>query len=458
LKQSRGGKNDMLDEKTAREIDQFLKTQKDEGTFKNERVIESPQKASIQVGGKQVLNFCSNNYLGLSDDERVIQAAKDAMDRWGFGLSSVRFICGTQRIHKELEDALSSFLHKEDTILFSSCFDANGALFQPLVGQDDAIISDELNHASIIDGTRLSKAERLRYRHADMDDLKRCLEQAKEKRRRIICTDGVFSMDGDVARLDKICDLADTYDSMVMVDDSHATGYLGDTGRGSGEYWHVEDRIDLLTTTFGKGLGGASGGCISGKKRLIDLYRQSARPYLFSNSLAPAICGATLQVLKMLSDENPYAKRTKENAAYFRKKMQVRTRPGAVSLQGAPGGVHRHRPGTVLHRAVCDRIPKRRSFGTPETRTGQACRTRRHTVSLLISSRTPSTANVMVFSVSNNLGLDIPSFSRSWLPMTKKQAPARAPRWAAQHINAAPSISLASTPSRFHASHFCSKS
>jgi glycine C-acetyltransferase len=190
------------------------------------------------------------------------------------------------------------------------------------VGQDDAIISDELNHASIIDGTRLSKAERLRYRHADMDDLKRCLEQAKEKRRRIICTDGVFSMDGDVARLDKICDLADTYDSMVMVDDSHATGYLGDTGRGSGEYWHVEDRIDLLTTTFGKGLGGASGGCISGKKRLIDLYRQSARPYLFSNSLAPAICGATLQVLKMLSDENPYAKRTKENAAYFRKKMQ----------------------------------------------------------------------------------------------------------------------------------------
>jgi glycine C-acetyltransferase len=312
----------MLDEKTAREIDQFLKTQKDEGTFKNERVIESPQKASIQVGGKQVLNFCSNNYLGLSDDGRVIQAAKDAMDRWGFGLSSVRFICGTQRIHKELEDALSSFLHKEDTILFSSCFDANGALFQPLVGQDDAIISDELNHASIIDGTRLSKAERLRYRHADMDDLKRCLEQTKEKRRRIICTDGVFSMDGDVARLDKICDLADSYDSMVMVDDSHATGYLGDTGRGSGEYWHVEDRIDLLTTTFGKGLGGASGGCISGKKRLIDLYRQSARPYLFSNSLAPAICGATLQVLKMLSDENPYAKRTKENAAYFRKKMQ----------------------------------------------------------------------------------------------------------------------------------------
>lgn len=251
--------------KNGTEIDQFLKTQKDEGTFKNERVIESPQKASIQVGGKQVLNFCSNNYLGLSDDGRVIQAAKDAMDRWGFGLSSVRFICGTQRIHKELEDALSSFLHKEDTILFSSCFDANGALFQPLVGQDDAIISDELNHASIIDGTRLSKAERLRYRHADMDDLKRCLEQAKEKRRRIICTDGVFSMDGDVARLDKICDLADTYDSMVMVDDSHATGYLGDTGRGSGEYWHVEDRIDLLTTTFGKGSAAPAAGASAEK-------------------------------------------------------------------------------------------------------------------------------------------------------------------------------------------------
>ena len=308
--------------KLKQELEAFVQEQAKAGTLKNERIIESPQSASISVAGKPVLNFCANNYLGLSDDKKVIQAAKDAMDIWGYGLSSVRFICGTQVIHKQLEEAISAFFHTEDTILFSSCFDANGALFEPLVGEGDVIISDELNHASIIDGVRLSKAQRLRYRHSNMEELEHCLIEAQGARRRIICTDGVFSMDGDIACLDRICSLAEKYDSLVMVDDSHASGYIGKTGRGTGEYWGVQERIDLMTTTFGKALGGASGGCITGRKSLIDLYRQRARPYLFSNTVAPAICGGTLQVLKMLSSSNPYAKKTMENALHFRSSME----------------------------------------------------------------------------------------------------------------------------------------
>ncbi|MFA6844106.1 MAG: glycine C-acetyltransferase [Sphaerochaetaceae bacterium] len=312
----------MLSMKLKQELEAFVQEQAKAGTLKNERIIESPQSASISVAGKPVLNFCANNYLGLSDDKKVIQAAKDAMDIWGYGLSSVRFICGTQVIHKQLEEAISAFFHTEDTILFSSCFDANGALFEPLVGEGDVIISDELNHASIIDGVRLSKAQRLRYRHSNMEELEHCLIEAQGARRRIICTDGVFSMDGDIACLDRICSLAEKYDSLVMVDDSHASGYIGKTGRGTGEYWGVQERIDLMTTTFGKALGGASGGCITGRKSLIDLYRQRARPYLFSNTVAPAICGGTLQVLKMLSSSNPYAKKTMENALHFRSSME----------------------------------------------------------------------------------------------------------------------------------------
>jgi len=309
--------------KVKKELSSFLGDLKNQGLLKEERIIETPQSGRIEVdGGKEVLNFCANNYLGLADNPDVIQAAKDAMDRWGYGLSSVRFICGTQTIHTQLEEAVSKFIGTEKTILFTSCFDANGALFDPLLGKEDAVISDELNHASIIDGVRLCKAKRFRYSHSNMEELEECLKQASDCPRKLICTDGVFSMDGDIARLDKICDLADKYDALVMVDDSHATGYIGPNGRGTGEYYGVQDRIDLVTTTFGKALGGASGGCISGKAELIDLYRQRARPYLFSNTVAPAIAGGTLKVLELLSDGNPYRKKTMENAKYFREKME----------------------------------------------------------------------------------------------------------------------------------------
>jgi len=300
---------------------QFSELQ-EQGLFKRERIIVTPQSADIKVStGEEVLNFCANNYLGLSNHPAVIEAAQETMEQWGYGLSSVRFICGTQKIHKELEEKVSRFLHTEDTILYAACFDANGGIFEPLFGAESAIISDELNHASIIDGVRLCKAARFRYRHSDMSELEDCLQQAKSSKYRIIATDGVFSMDGDIAKLPEICSLAEQYDALVMVDDSHATGYIGKTGRGTFEHFGLEGKIDLITTTFGKALGGAMGGCTSGRKELIEMLRQRSRPYLFSNSLAPAIVGGTLKVLEMLSLSTELQKKVNENAAYFRKKM-----------------------------------------------------------------------------------------------------------------------------------------
>lgn len=303
------------------ELNLYLDGLKDKGLSKEERILKSPQSGEIVVNdGKEVINFCANNYLGLCDNKEVIEASKNAMDKWGFGLSSVRFICGTQQIHKDLEAKISNFLNTDDTILFSSCFDANGALFEPLLKKEDAIISDELNHASIIDGVRLCKAERYRYKHSNMEDLERCLKESKDCKRRLIATDGVFSMDGDIAKLKEIVNLANKYQAIVMVDDSHATGYIGKTGRGTPEYNGVE--VDLISTTFGKALGGASGGCISGKQCLIDLFRQHARPYLFSNTLAPSIAGGTMKVIELIEKENPYREKTMENALYFRNKME----------------------------------------------------------------------------------------------------------------------------------------
>ena len=300
---------------------QFSELQ-EQGLFKRERIIVTPQSADIEVStGEEVLNFCANNYLGLSNHPAVIEAAQETMEKWGYGLSSVRFICGTQKIHKELEEKVSRFLHTEDTILYAACFDANGGIFEPLFGAESAIISDELNHASIIDGVRLCKAARFRYRHSDMSELEDCLQQAKSSKYRIIATDGVFSMDGDIAKLPEICSLAEQYDALVMVDDSHATGYIGKTGRGTSEHFGLEGKIDLITTTFGKALGGAMGGCTSGRKELIEMLRQRSRPYLFSNSLAPAIVGGTLKVLEMLSLSTELQEKVTENAAYFRKKM-----------------------------------------------------------------------------------------------------------------------------------------
>ncbi|MHC1692966.1 MAG: glycine C-acetyltransferase [Sphaerochaetaceae bacterium] len=311
-----------MDSKLQIELQTFLDSLETHGLSKKERILQTPQSARIGVDNREVLNFCANNYLGLADNPQVIEAAKQAMDRWGYGLASVRFICGTQELHKELEKRLSRFLGTDDTILFSSCFDANGALFEPLISEEDAVISDELNHASIIDGVRLCKARRLRYTHSDMADLEARLVEAKDCRRRLICTDGVFSMDGDIARLGAICDLADTYHALVMVDDSHATGYIGNTGRGTSEYCGVQGRVDLISTTFGKALGGASGGCVSGRREIIDLMRQRARPYLFSNTLAPAIAGGTLKVLDLLEAGNPYRTTTIANARYFRQRME----------------------------------------------------------------------------------------------------------------------------------------
>jgi len=295
---------------------------RDSGLLKEERVLVTPQGARIAVvGGREVLNFCANNYLGLADDPRVIAAAQEGLARWGYGLSSVRFICGTQELHKELEVAISQFLGTEDTILYSSCFDANGGLFETLLGQEDAVISDELNHASIIDGIRLCKAQRLRYRNCDMADLEAKLQEAASARFRLIATDGVFSMDGSIAPLDRICDLAEKYDATVMVDDSHAVGVLGARGRGTHEYRGCLGRIDLLTGTLGKALGGASGGYTSGRKEFIDLLRQRSRPYLFSNTLAPVIAAASLKVLQMLTASTELCARLMANTRQFRQGM-----------------------------------------------------------------------------------------------------------------------------------------
>jgi glycine C-acetyltransferase len=301
------------------QIDQI----KDAGLYKSERIITGPQKNRIDVdSGASVLNFCANNYLGLSSHPDVIEAAKGSYDKWGYGLSSVRFICGTQTIHKQLEDKVAQFLGTEDTILYSSCFDANGGLFETLLGPDDAIISDSLNHASIIDGIRLCKAQRYRYKNSDMKDLEEKLKEAQGSRFRMIATDGVFSMDGFVAKLDEICDLADKYDAMVMIDDCHSTGVIGKTGRGTPEYRGVIGRVDIITGTFGKALGGASGGFTTGRKEIVEMLRQRSRPYLFSNSLAPAIVCASLKALEMLNSSSELLDRLSENTKYFRSKIQ----------------------------------------------------------------------------------------------------------------------------------------
>ena len=294
----------------------------DNGLFKKERIITTPQGAAIGVkGGKEVINFCANNYLGLSSHPEVIQAAKDTLDNHGYGMSSVRFICGTQDLHKDLENKISKFLGTEDTILYAAAFDANGGVFEPLLGPEDAIISDELNHASIIDGVRLCKAARYRYKNSDMDDLEAQLIKAQDQRFRIIVTDGVFSMDGFIAKLDKICDLAEQYNALVMVDDSHASGFVGKTGRGTHEHCDVMDRVDIITSTLGKALGGAMGGFTSGKKEIIEMLRQRSRPYLFSNSLAPSIVGAASKVIDLLSESTALRDKLEDNANYFRAGM-----------------------------------------------------------------------------------------------------------------------------------------
>ncbi len=301
------------------------------GLYKRERVIAGPQQPEVSVADRVVLNLCANNYLGLANHPAVVEAAQQALREWGYGLASVRFICGTQAIHKQLEERLSSFLGMDDTILYSSCFDANGGLFETLMEAEDAIISDELNHASIIDGVRLSKAARFRYRNGDMQDLEEKLKEAGGARHRLIATDGIFSMDGYLARLDKICDLAEKYNALVMVDDSHAVGFIGEHGRGTPEACGVEGRIDILTGTLGKALGGASGGYTSGRKEIIDLLRQRSRPYLFSNSVAPAIVAASLKVLELVGQSSELRERLRENTRYFRAEM---TKAGFTVLPG----------------------------------------------------------------------------------------------------------------------------
>jgi glycine C-acetyltransferase len=292
-----------------------------QGLYKRERVIATPQRANIGVGGESVLNMCANNYLGLADDERIVAAAKSALDRWGYGLASVRFICGTQEIHKELERRLSGFLGTDDAILYSSCFDANGGLFETLLTDEDAVISDELNHASIIDGIRLCRARRLRYRNRDMADLEEKLAEAAGCRRRLVVTDGVFSMDGYVAPLDQICDLADRHEALVMVDDSHALGFVGERGRGTPELHGCAERVDIVTGTLGKALGGASGGFTAARQEIVDLLRQRSRPYLFSNSVAPAIVASSLVVLDILDGSDELRRRLRENTLWFRSRM-----------------------------------------------------------------------------------------------------------------------------------------
>jgi len=310
-----------MNEKLVKRIAKEVEDIKTSGLYKNERIISSPQGAEITVNGKRVLNFCANNYLGLSSHPAVINAAHQAIDSHGYGMSSVRFICGTQDIHKELEKKLSEFLGTEDTILYAAAFDANGGVFEPLFNEEDAIISDALNHASIIDGVRLCKAQRYRYEHNNMADLEMKLQESSHLRSRIIVTDGSFSMDGTIAQLDKICDLADKYDAIVMIDECHSSGFLGKTGRGTHEYRGVMGRIDIITGTLGKALGGASGGFTSGRKEIIDMLRQKSRPYLFSNTLAPSIVGGSIAVLNMLTETTTLRDKLEHNTKYFRKKM-----------------------------------------------------------------------------------------------------------------------------------------
>ena len=314
------------------QLEQTLSEIKSAGLYKEERIITSPQGAVISIeGGAEVINFCANNYLGLSSHPRVVAAAKDAIDSHGYGMSSVRFICGTQDIHKELERKISEFLGTEDTILYAAAFDANGGVFEPLLGPDDAIISDTLNHASIIDGVRLCKAQRFRYKHNDMDDLEAKLKEASEAKNKIIVTDGVFSMDGTIAQLDKICDLADHYKALVLSDECHSTGFMGTQGRGVHEYHGVMGRVDIITSTLGKALGGASGGFTSGRKEIVDLLRQRSRPYLFSNTLAPSITGASIAVLDLLSETTELRDKLEANTKYFREQMT------AAGFDIAPG-------------------------------------------------------------------------------------------------------------------------
>ena len=302
-------------------FEQELEDIKAQGLYKRERIISTPQRVEITADNTDVLNFCANNYLGLADHPDVIQAAKDAVDEHGFGLASVRFICGTQDLHRELEKKIAEYFGTEDCILYAACFDANGGLFEPLLGPEDALISDELNHASIIDGVRLCKAQRYRYKNCDMEDLERKLIDAQDARTRLIATDGVFSMDGFVAPLDEITRLAEKYDALVMIDDCHATGFMGPTGRGSAEYKGVMDKIDIFTSTLGKALGGGSGGFTAARKSVVDLLRQRSRPYLFSNTLAPAIAGASLKVLEMLDTQSELREKLVENTRYFRSRM-----------------------------------------------------------------------------------------------------------------------------------------
>ena len=308
-----------------KKIDQILQSQlndiKEQGTYKNERIIDTAQESEIGVNGKKVLNFCANNYLGLANNNEIRKAAMQAIEEWGFGLGSVRFICGTQTIHKELEHSVSTFLDKEDTILYSSCFDANGGLFETILSEEDAVFSDELNHASIIDGIRLCKAQKYRYKNCNMNDLEDKLSQS-DARVKLIVTDGVFSMDGTIAPVDKIVDLANQYNALVMVDDCHATGFIGSNGKGSGEYCGVLEKVDIISSTFGKALGGASGGFISASKNIVDTLRQKSRPYLFSNSLAPALVVACLKALEIINSNKSLISSLHENTSYFRKHIK----------------------------------------------------------------------------------------------------------------------------------------
>ena len=317
--------------KIQNQLENTINEIREAGLYKNERVIESPQEAHIKVSSGEVLNMCANNYLGLSDHPAIVEAAHKALDEWGYGLSSVRFICGTQAIHKELEQKISDFLGMEDTILYTSCFDANGGLFETILSEEDAIISDELNHASIIDGVRLCKAQRFRYKNGDMNDLEEKLKEASGARSKMIATDGVFSMDGYIAKLDEICDLAEKYDALVMVDDSHAVGFVGKTGRGTPEFHGVMDRIDIITGTLGKALGGASGGYTSAKKEIVELLRQRSRPYLFSNSVAPPIVGASIKAIDLLTESTELRDKLQENTRFFREELSK------IGLEILPG-------------------------------------------------------------------------------------------------------------------------
>ena len=310
-------------EKMKKDLVSRLKEVREAGLYKDERIITGPQNVEIQVSGGTVLNFCANNYLGLSSHPKVIEAAHQALDEWGFGLSSVRFICGTQSVHKKLEEKMSLFLGTEDTLLYAACFDANGGVFEPFFDKDCAILTDALNHASLIDGIRLTKAQRVIFQHMDMEDLESKLKETASLKYRVIVTDGVFSMDGDIAPLKVICSLAKQYDALVLVDDSHATGFIGKTGRGTPEFCGVSGQVDLITTTFGKALGGASGGCVSGRKEMIEWLRQKSRPYLFSNTLSPVVAGATLAVLEMLSHDTILRDKLESNTEYFRKEIST---------------------------------------------------------------------------------------------------------------------------------------